>query len=153
MHISGYRLRKWLVCLLLASCGFSIVGLGCGKKAPPVPPKRPLPPVVQDLRHTIQGDWIELRWTLPAESDGRAAEIQVLRATQSGEEIGCEGCPLRFRVAAEIPIHHKAFAKSAPRALYYTEKIDPGYRYTYKVIVLDEYGIRSKDSNIIKFDH
>ncbi|MGD8756849.1 MAG: hypothetical protein PVF98_14360 [Desulfobacterales bacterium] len=144
---------KWLMCFLLVLGGLSIVGLGCGKKAPPVPPKRPSPPMVQDLRHTIQGDRIELSWTLPAASDGRAAEIKVLRATQSEEEIGCEGCPLRFEVAAEIPIHHKAFGKSEPRTLYFTEAIDPGYRYTYKVIVLDEYGIRSQDSNIVKFDH
>jgi hypothetical protein len=144
---------KWLVYLLLVLGGLCIVGLGCGKKSPPVPPERPVPPVVQDLRHAIQGERVELRWTLPAVSDGRAAEIKVLRATQTGEEIGCEGCPLRFRVAAEIPIHHKAFAKSEPRTLYYTETIDTGYRYIYTVIVFDKYGIGGKESNIVKFDH
>ncbi len=131
----------------------SLLGFGCGKKAPPVPPKRPAPPVVQDLSHTIQGDVVELSWTLPVASDSRAEEIKVLRATQSGEEIGCEGCPLRFAVAAEIPIHHKAFEKSEPRTLRFTEKIEAGHRYIYKVIVIDEYGMRGKDSNFVKFDH
>lgn len=155
-HTDGCRLRKWLVCLLLALGALSSVWLGCGKKAPPVPPKHPLPPVVQDLRHTIQGDRVELSWTLPATADGSTAtpaEVKVLRATQSAEEIGCEECPLRFRVAAEIPIHHQVFVKSGPQTLRFTEKIDPGYRYVYKVIVFDEYGMRSKDSNIVKFDY
>ena len=153
IHTDVWLHCKWLVGLILVAGAFSLVGQGCGKKGPPVPPMRPAPPVAQDLSHTIQGDMVELSWTLPAASDGRAAEIKVLRATQTGEEIGCEGCPLRFGVAAEIPIHHKAFAESAPRTLRFTEKIDPGYRYIYKVIVFDENGIGGQESNVVKFDH
>jgi hypothetical protein len=35
----------------------------------------------------------------------------------------------------------------------YSEFVEVGYRYIYKVIVFDEYGIGGKDSNIVKFDH
>ncbi len=99
---------------------------------------------------------VELSWTLPSTSGGRAAEpaaIKVFRATQSGEEINCEGCPLRFVVAAEIPIYETASEKSAPRTLRFSEIIDPGNRYYYKVIVFDEDGFGGQDSNIVKFDH
>lgn len=151
-----YFHRKWPVFLMVALSGLTILWLGCGKKGPPRPPKRPLPPVVQDLRHTIQGDIVELSWTLPGATGGGASTpvtIKVLRATQFGEEIKCEKCPLRFAVVAKIPIHEKASEKSEPRIFSFTEMIDPGYRHIYKVIVFDEYGIGGKDSNIVKFDH
>ncbi len=148
--------RKWSLALLLLLGGLSFVCLGCGKKGPPRPPKRPLPPVVQDLRHTIQGDVVELSWTLPGPAGGSAsapAAIKVFRAVQSDEEISCETCPIRFVAVAEIPIHENASEKSESRTLSFTETIDPGYRYIYKVIVFDEYGIGGKDSNTVEFDH
>ena len=40
-----------------------------------------------------------------------------------------------------------------PARMSYSEFVEPGYRYIYKVTVLDEYGIGGKDSNIVKFDH
>jgi hypothetical protein len=144
------------MCLLVALGGLSFVWLGCGKKGPPRPPQRPLPPVVKDLGHTIQGNIVELSWTLPGTAGGSAAEpaaIKVLRATQTSEEIGCESCPFRFVVAAEIPLHAKASDRSGLRILRYSEMIDPGFRYIYKVIIFDEYGIGGKNSNIVKFDH
>ena len=121
-----------------------------------MPPKRPLPPVVQDLRHTIHGHVVELSWTLPASTGGSAAEpaeVKVLRAAQSGEEIGCEGCPLDFEIAAEIPIHAGVFEKSDSRTLRYTETIEPGYRYIYKIVVFDENGFGGKASRSVMFDH
>jgi hypothetical protein len=35
----------------------------------------------------------------------------------------------------------------------FTEVLEPGYRYIYKVIAYDEDGEGSKDSNTVKFDH
>lgn len=148
--------RKWSLVLLVLIGGLSFVWLGCGKKGPPRPPKRPLPPAVRDLRLTVQGDIVELSWTLAAAAGGAAstpAAIKVFRAAQSEVEIGCETCPIRFVTVAEIPIHEKESEKSEPRALSFTETIEPGYRYIYKVIAFDEYGIGGKDSNIVEFDH
>lgn len=154
-HTGACLHRKWSLVFLVLLGGLTFVWLGCGKKGPPRPPKRPLPPVVQDLRHTIQGDIVELSWTLPGTAGGSAsapAEIKVFRAAQSDAEIGCETCPIRFVAVAEIPIHEKPSEKSEPRTLSFTETIDPGYRYIYKVIVFDEYGIGGKDSNTVEFD-
>lgn len=156
IHAGFYHHRKWLACLLLSLGGLSLAWLGCGKKGPPRPPKRLLPPVVKDLRHTIHGNIVELSWTLPDTAEGSAADpaaIKVLRAKQSGEDISCEGCPLRFVVAAEIPIIARASEESEPQTFQFSEIIDSGYRYFYKVTVFDEDGFGGTDSNIIKFDH
>ncbi|MGD8344417.1 MAG: hypothetical protein PVI38_21385 [Desulfobacterales bacterium] len=151
-----YLQRLWLVWLLVTIGGISFVWLGCGKKGPPRPPKRPLPPAVEDLRYAIHGDIVELSWTHPAIAGGNAskpASIKVFRSVLSAEEIKCENCPVRFEAVAEIPIHSKAPRKEGYRTLRYSEKIDPGYRYIYKVIVFDSYEIGSKNSNIVQFDH
>lgn len=150
-----YLYRTWLVCLFVTIAGISLVWLGCGKKSSPRPPKRPLPPAVENLRYAIQGDMVELSWTHPTTAGGNFSEpasIKVFRAVLSGEEIKCENCPVRFEVVAEIPMHLKASRNKGLRTLRYSEKIDPGYRYIYKVIVFDEYGIGSQNSNIVQFD-
>lgn len=130
--------------------------MSCGKKGPPRPPRRPLPPAVQDLRHSVHGNVVELRWTL-AGAAGRgaspAAAVKVFRAAQSDEDLGCKTCPIRFAVVGEIPIHDKAPEHAESGALRFTEVVEPGYRYSYKVIVFDKYGIGGKDSNIVEFDH
>ena len=153
---SGYLYRTWLLCLFVTVGGLSFVWLGCGKKGPPRPPKRPLPPAVEDLRYAVQGDMVELSWTHPAAAEdnaSRPASIKVFRAVLSGEEIKCENCPVRYEAVAEIPIHTKGTSKEGPRTLRYSEKIDPGYRYIYKVIVFDKYGIGSKNSNVVQFNY
>lgn len=151
-----YRYRRLLVCLFVTIGGLSFSWQGCGKKGPPRPPQRPLPPAVEDLRYAIQAGTVELSWTHPAMAGGNAsqpASIKVFRSVLSSEDIQCENCPLRFEAVAEIPIHPKAPRKDGPRTLHYSEKIDPGYRYFYKVIVFDKYGIGSKRSNVVRFDH
>jgi hypothetical protein len=77
----------------------------------------------------------------------------VFRSRLSAEEAGCENCPIRFTVSGDIPIHRKRSEKSKPIRISYSELVEAGYRYIYKVIVFDEYGIGGKDSNIVKFDH
>ena len=156
LHTGRYRYRIWLLCLYVTIGTVSVAWVGCGKKGPPRPPKRPLPPTVEDLRYAIQGDVVELSWTHPATAGSIASRleaIKVLRAVLSGEEIKCEHCPLRFEAVAEIPIQAKAPPKADLRTLHYSETLDPGYRYFYKVIVFDKYGIGSKHSNVVRFDH
>jgi hypothetical protein len=81
------------------------------------------------------------------------AAVKVFRSRLSAEEAGCENCPVRYAVSADIPIHKKRFEKSESIRMSYTEFIETGYRYIYKVNVFDENGIGGKDSNIVKFDH
>ena len=137
--------------------GSSLVWIGCGKKGPPRPPKRPLPVAVKDLEYTVRNDIVELAWTVPGKEQNRSAApsaaVRVFRSRLTDEEAGCENCPIRFAESVDIPIHGKQSEKSKPIRMSYSEFIEPGYRYIYKVTVFDEHGIGGKDSNIVKFDH
>ena len=151
---SHYELMAALFVLLAA---LGLLAIGCGKKGPPRPPRRPQPPVIKDLDYTIHNDIVELSWTVPGRDDkaevATPAAVRVFRSRLSAEEADCENCPVRFTVSDDIPIHSKRSEKSEPVRMSYSESIEPGYRYVYKVAVLDEYGIGGKHSNTVKFDH
>ncbi|MGD9081850.1 MAG: hypothetical protein PVG96_21065 [Desulfobacterales bacterium] len=153
----SYTHSKWMVALLLLLVGSSLLWIGCGKKGPPLPPRRPLPAAVKDLEYTVRNDIVELNWTVPGKEENRSAappaSVKVFRSSLSAEEAGCENCPIRFTVSGDIPIHRKRSEKSKPIRMSYSEFVEVGYRYIFKVIVFDEYGIGGKDSNIVKFDH
>ena len=140
---------------LLAAWG--LLWIGCGKKGPPRPPRRPLPPAVNDLAHTVHNDIVRLSWTVPGKDEKRTAAppatVKVFRSRLSAEEADCENCPMRFALSGNIPIRKKWAKKSEPVPMSYTEFVETGYRYIYKVIVFDEYGIGGNDSNMVKFDH
>jgi hypothetical protein len=153
----SYTHSKWMVALLLLLIGSSLLWIGCGKKGPPRPPRRPLPAAVKDLEYSVRNDIVELNWTVPGKEENRSvappASVKVFRSRLSAEEADCENCPVRFTVSGDIPIHRKRSEKSKPIRMSYSEFVEAGYRYIYKVIVFDEYGIGGKDSNIVKFDH
>jgi predicted small lipoprotein YifL len=158
MPKASYSHRKWMAALLLVLASSSFLLTGCGKKGPPRPPRRPLPPAVKDLAYIVHNDIVELRWTVPSKEENRSAAlpaaVKVFRSRLSAEEANCENCPIRFTASSDdIPIHRKGSEKSKPIRMSYSEFVEPGYRYIYKVTVFDEYGIGSKDSNIVKFDH
>jgi hypothetical protein len=145
-----------LAALFVVLTVLSLFWVGCGKKGPPRPPQRPLPPKVSDLSYSFSNDRVELSWTVPATADGKAsppAAVKVFRSRMSAKEAGCENCPIRYTESGDIPIQKKQAEKLEHIRMRYTDSIEPGYRYIYKVIVYDEYGIGGKDSNIIKFDH
>jgi hypothetical protein len=148
---------KWMAALLLVLAGSSLFWIGCGKKGPPRPPRRPLPPAVKDLEYTVHNDIVELNWTVPgkAESLNAAppATVKVFRSRMSAEDASCENCPIRFAVSGDIPIHKQRTEKFEPIRMSYTEFVETGYHYVYKVAVFDENGIGGKDSNIVRFDH
>ncbi len=154
---ASYSHRKWMVALLLLLVGSSLLWIGCGKKGPPRAPQRPLPVAVKDLEYTVRNDIVELNWTVPGKAQNRSAAppvaVKVFRSRLSAEEAGCENCPIRFAKSVDIPIQSQRSEKSKPIRMSYSEFIEPGYHYIYKVIVFDEYGIGGKDSNIVKFDH
>jgi hypothetical protein len=145
-----------LAALFVALGVLSLLWVGCGKKGPPRPPQRPLPPKVSDLSYSLSNDRVELSWTVPGAAGNSAslpAGVKVFRFRLSAENADCENCPIRYGVSGDIPIQKKQAEKSEPIRLRYAESVEPGYRYIYKVTVYDEYGIAGKDSNVVKFDH
>ena len=157
MQYASYSHRKWMAALLLVLAGSSILWIGCGKKGPPSPPRRPLPPAVKNLEYVVLQNIVKLSWTVPGKEESRSAAppaaVKVFRSRMPAEDADCENCPIRFAVSGDIPIHRQRSEKSEPIRMSYTEFVETGYRYIYKVTVLDEYGIAGKDSNIVKFDH
>jgi predicted small lipoprotein YifL len=146
---------KRMMALLLVLAASSLVWIGCGKKGPPRPPQRPLPPTVDDLAYRLHNDRVELSWTVPVAAPGSASpavSVKVFCSRLSSEEAGCENCPIRYNLSGDIPIQKKPSEKSKPIKMRYSEPVEPGYHYIYKVTVYDEYGIGGKDSNIVKFD-
>jgi hypothetical protein len=133
---------KWLGLFFLTLAGLSFLWISCGKKGPPRPPQRRSPPAVKDLSYVVDNRIVELSWT-----------YKVFRSKLSAAESNCEKCPIRFEEIADVPVQMKRSEKSKPTRLRFTEVLEPGYRYIYKVIAYDKEGESSADSNIIKFDH
>ena len=156
MQNRSYSNSKWLALFIFAFAGLNFYWIGCGQKGPPQPPHRPLPPAVKDLSYVVHNQIVELSWTVPGVESNKAsppAAVKVFRSRLTTEEASCENCPVRYSVSADIPIHQKRSDRSKSIRMSYTEFVEPGYRYIYKVAVFDEYGIGGEDSNIVKFDH
>jgi len=125
---------------------------GCGRKAPPVPPGKTMPPVVDDLSSSIDGDIIELAWTIPDEKGESASSLGgfiVYKSKTSLSDPVCKECPVLFKRIADIPVEEKNINKKTT----YRETLEKGYRYIYKVTVYTKTGASGKDSNYIEFDH
>ena len=125
---------------------------GCGKKAPPLPPRsNPVPPVT-DLSHELQDARVFLTWSIPddvkrgAFGEGKSV---LFRAETGLTDEPCPDCPLSFLRIAELPILH---GESVP-APSYAEEVRRGFRYTYKVVLYMDNGVVGGPSNLIQFDY
>jgi hypothetical protein len=134
----------------------SFLWVGCGKKGPPRPPELRSPPAVKDLSYTVENQSVVISWTVQGADDRSAsspAGYKVFRAKLSVEESNCDKCPIQFAEIGDIPIQMKRSEKPESTRIRFTEVLEPGYRYIYKVIAYDEDGTGSKDSNTVQFEH
>ena len=126
--------------------------LGCGKKAPPLPPHSdPVPPVT-DLSHDLQGSRVVLTWSIPDEvKQGAFGEGEMILSRASTKLTGelCPDCPLVFQRIAVLPILR---AKGEPNPTY-EEEVQQGFRFTYKVVFHMDSGRSSGPSNLVAFDY
>ncbi len=79
------------------------------------------------------------------------AAVKLFRFKQSAEESNCEKCPIRFTEIADLPVQMSRAEKSRSNTMGFSEVLERGYRYIYKVIVYNKEGIGGKDSNTIEF--
>lgn len=125
---------------------------GCGVKAPPRPPKRLPPAVVTDLTGVMKRDIMNLMWGIPPREDetGEAVAFVVYRAKTPVEEAECIDCPLIFTQAAQVSV-----TPSDRRSgrMSFSEPLQKGYRYRYKVRSMDAFGVGSDDSNTFSIDY
>jgi hypothetical protein len=130
---------------------FVLLVLGCGKKAPPVPPRQAKPPAVNDLRASIDGDTLKLAWTIPREKGTIMPSLSgfiVYRSKMLLSDSDCKNCPVLFKRVADIPYEVRASGYMKKGNSAYTATLEKGYRYIYKVIVYRK-GVTSNDSNYV----
>jgi hypothetical protein len=154
MHNASYVYIKCLAFFLFTLAGTGFLWLGCGKKGPPRPPAQPLPAAVKDLGYRIDNDMLKLSWTLTGADDRSQSypgAVKLFRFKQSTEESKCEKCPIRFTEIADLPVQMNRPEKSRSSTMSFTEVLERGYRYIYKVIVYNKDGIGGKDSNTVEF--
>lgn len=129
-----------LICSLLAL----IPALaGCGKKGPPVAPRTIPLPVVADLSQAVKDGVVTLTWSAPAA--GGVAGFHLLRAKIPIAEADCEDCPYVFERIADIPL------ESPSAALTFSEPLETGYRYLFKINVYTTAETVGEDSNTVDF--
>jgi hypothetical protein len=128
--------------------------VACGNKGPPEPPSGDRPPKVVDLDYSISDKGIKISWTVPKTNEkakSPATGFLIYRSKQTRIESDCPNCPIRFEVIGNIPIRGAALDSAELPKMVYTETIEAGYRYVYKVRAYDEDGIAGKDSNFVDF--
>jgi len=122
---------------------------GCGKKAPPIPPRQKPVPAVSDLKHSIDGDMLTLTWTIPKGKEKTAPDgFIVYRYKRPISDSPCKNCPKLFQRVSEIPIDGPGYEN---KNIEYREEIEKGFVYTYKVVLYTKSGVSSADSNYVDF--
>ena len=126
---------------------------GCGKKALPNPPSGNKPPKVIDLVYSISETTITLSWTIPKTSDKAKSAVTgfyIFRSKQSSIEADCPNCPVHFLKIGDVLVRGSVSGKPE-RSVVFSQTIEPGYRYIYKVTAYNDDGVAGQDSNLIDF--
>ena len=148
----GLAAKMALAVLLLVTP--AVMMWGCGKKGPPEPPTGSRPPRVVDLRYGVSNNTVKLSWTVPEQDEKAQLPITgflIYRSQQSAAERECPNCPIIFKLIRDVPVRSPGSGQSAAPPITFTQTIEPGYRYTYKVNGYSEGGTRSRNSNFAQF--
>jgi predicted small lipoprotein YifL len=127
----------------------------CGKKGPPVPPTGARTPSVKDLTYEISQNTLKLSWTIPQPDETAQLPITgflIYRSQQPVLEAACPNCPIQYKSIGDVPAKGPGSGQSGQIPITFTQTIEPGYRYYYKVHGYSTDGIRSKTSNLVQFN-
>lgn len=156
LHFVYKKSSPDVVLPLLIVITLSVLFSGCGKKAPPLPPRQIQPPAVNDLTSSVDGNLLELNWTYPVDKKNTASGVSgfiVYRSKQKLSEPECEVCPVTFERVEDIPIRVKHAESVIKGVMTYNEVLEKGFRYRYKVTVYTNKGLSGSDSNLVDFEH
>ena len=91
---------------------FVLLVVGCGKKAPPVPPRQAKPPTVNDLRASIDGGGtLKLPWIIPRKKGTMMPSLSgfiVYRSKVLHSDSHCKNSPVLFKRVADTLIEVSA---------------------------------------------
>jgi hypothetical protein len=144
---TGNVKKNRVLCLVILTIWMILLS-ACGKKGPPVPQTFVPPPVVKGLQIILEDNIATLRWPIPEwEEKGEdfLAGFHVYRS-QTAAEKSCEDCPVRFKKVADIQIKNNTSAGS------YTEPLETGFQYSFKVSGYTDSGYEGEKSETVTID-
>ena len=100
----------------------------------------------------LSDDFLTLTWTVPKGKKkvvSGFAGFLIYKSKKSITEEECKGCPVLFERVADIPIEDE----EAGDPVTFSETLEKGYRYIYKVTVYTKAGLFSNDSNYVQFTY
>ena len=147
------RALKQVLAVVWVGFLLAVVGLGCGRKGMPSAPTRETPAAVTDLSYRLEGSLLRLDWSTP-QSRSPVTGFRVYRSKVPAAETGCTRCPVQFSEVAKLPLQAQAGGGDSGRApVQFSEIIDPGYHYIYKVVTTNAKGDLGPDSNYVDLDY
>ena len=152
--VAKLRLAATVVLTVMLGLAAAILIWGCGKKGPPEPPSGNKPPPVRDLKFSVTGNTIKLSWTIPPTTEKAKSEVAgflIFRYQQPAHERECPNCPVIFKQTGDVPARTAGSKQTGRAPLVFSQTIEPGYRYIFKVKAYDDDGIASRDSNFVQF--
>jgi hypothetical protein len=151
MH-QNLRLISIRVFFLLAIMGCMFVEVSCGRKAPPLPPKAIAPPVVEKIKAGQDNGKLRLTWPIPDVHETEAlAGFFVYRSKEKASDLPCSQCPVQFDKVADIA--YDSFSLKFEKQAVYTENLERGYQYKYRVTSYSAYGDEGQPSGEITIDY
>ena len=142
------RMNLWIL------VGFFLMVSACGMKGPPKPPRKAEPPIVNDLSYVIENQSVKLSWTIPQKDGKRPANLagfKIYRMKQTFAEAECKTCPPEFEELWDLPIVDKRSGEAQQDKMEFSDSLEPGYRYVYKVAAYLDDGAVGNDSNVVDF--
>lgn len=127
---------------------------GCGKKGPPEPPTGSRPPKVTDLSYSISKNTTKLTWTVPRPDETARLPVTgflIFRSRRPLLEADCPNCPTLFNLVGDVPARGPGPGQPGQPPISFTQTIEPGYRYLYRVNGYSADGLRSGNSNFVGF--
>ncbi len=149
--LSRYRASLWMALPLLILSFLS----GCGVKALPVAPDIVLPPGVDDLEASRDGDALALTWTAPTGPgwvQSRPAGFRVYKGAASLSGSDCPNCPKTFVRVADIPLSAGQSDPDGALRFTYKETVEKGVHYSYKVVAYSTSNAIGEGSNIVEVE-
>jgi hypothetical protein len=123
-----------------------ILIIGCGKKAPPVAPRRLPLTQVRDLQGDLRQGTVRLTWNHTPDNAGAKGYI-VLRAQSSLSQPDCPECPMVFQKVETISMRRSMRKKQ--HAMEFYQDVAQGFQYTYSVRPYQSSGAQGPDSNLV----
>ena len=134
------------ILIVLLSILVAVVSIGCGKKAPPLPPLAKgniiAPPTALEYRIIDQA--IVLSWKHQVDVENAKIEpdaFEVFVAKRTFDD--CEGCPFVFTLAGTVPIPDTTFSMD----------LEKGFKYYFRIQAVNEDNLRSDYSKTVQYEN